>query len=337
MPIDRLPGHDEAEHRRCEDRWTVGRGQQDRERVLALIRDGAGEDFLQRDVEAGRLPTLTGMWDLRGLQIHGETLRFPEGDTFESIDFGFASFWHTTFENAVFESAMRFGRVCGCTFTRCIFIHGHCFATRFEDCQFVDCDFIESFSFTNCDFRSVDFCGCYLGLPMFDDCRFDAATRVSDSSPRPVRGFNAQRDLKRQSTLYIGISEAYRSGGAREKARDALFEALCAETRHNRDGARRAVGYVKEFVFGYGLRPGRVLRALVGMLIIGTAGFTPTMPPRDAFLVAAGAVFTFGVHADRLDQLAPLYSVLYTLLAFGGISLIALLAAVWARVFFADE
>ncbi len=248
IPIDRLPGYIEADHRESEDRWHTEQGRNDRERVLALIRAGAGEDFLQRDVEAGALPTLKGMSDLRGLQVHGETFQFPGGDTFESIDFSFASFWNTSFENAVFESAMRFGRVYGCTFIRCIFIYGGFSATRFENCRFTDCDFIESFGFTNCDFRSVVFAGCYLGIPIFDDCRFDGTTQVSPSAAKPVRGGNAQRDPKRESALYIGISAAYRSAGAREQSREALFIALKAVTRHNREGVGKALGFFKEYV-----------------------------------------------------------------------------------------
>jgi hypothetical protein len=73
------------------------------------------------------------------------------------------------------------------------------------------------------------------------------------------------------------------------------------------------------------------------VLLWGTAGFSLAMRPLDAFLLAAGAVFTFGVHADRLDQLSPVYSVVYISLAFAGISLVALLAVVLARMLFADD
>lgn len=54
VSIDRLPQFDPAQRERYRRRWEQNEGRHLRERVLELIRAGAGEDFLQGDFEAGR-------------------------------------------------------------------------------------------------------------------------------------------------------------------------------------------------------------------------------------------------------------------------------------------
>jgi hypothetical protein len=335
-PINRLPGHDISLRSKFEERWQTQEGRAARDLVLGLIREGAGEDFLQSDFECGRLSLLEDMWDLRGFQIQGETLRFPDNDTFEAIDFSYGAFWNTTFENAVFQSGMRFGRVSGCTFIRCTFIYGHFFATWFGNSRFVECDFIDSCGFTNCDFTNVHFESCYLGVSILTDCRFDTVCSVGPLTENSHRS-KRTRDLRLQADIYLGISDAYQAGRVSASRRKYLFLALQSTTRYNTVGVNRLLGFVKEYLFGHSLRPGRVLLSLLTLLLFGSVWFTTAMPVREAILFAAGALFTFGIHADKLDSLSTSYSIVYVFLAFAGISLTALFAAVWARVFLAED
>src|SRR5262249_26159652 len=100
VPIHMLPRFDHTERDRFQNRWEKPQGQSDHDRILTLIRAGAGEDFLQRAFERGQLTTIENMWDLRGIKIHSENLDFPPGDSFEAIDFSYANFYHTTFRRA---------------------------------------------------------------------------------------------------------------------------------------------------------------------------------------------------------------------------------------------
>ena len=150
------------------ERWEL-EGRATTEAVLNLIRKGAGEDFLQGDFEAGRLPVLDDMWDLRGLPLANEEFEFPTGDTFEAIDFSYARFTNLVFRNACFpQSSMSFGRVFGCRFVNCLFAYAHFYGTVFENCEFDSCDFVESNEFLNCDLKNVRFRRCFIwtaGIP----------------------------------------------------------------------------------------------------------------------------------------------------------------------------
>src|SRR5712692_593911 len=100
-PSDRLPLFDPEERGKYRRRWQGEEGRALREKILGMIRTGAGEDFLQWEFEQGRLGFLEDMWDLKGLDIFQESIAFPDGDTFEAIDFSYGHLYHSTFENAL--------------------------------------------------------------------------------------------------------------------------------------------------------------------------------------------------------------------------------------------
>ncbi len=336
-PIDRLPGLDKGERLRCQNRWEGEGGSSAKNLVLDLIQSGAGEDFLQIDFENGRLPILDDMCDLRGLELYDLNITFPDEDTFQSIDFSYSRFWHCHFKNALFQSRMSFGRIYGCVFEHCTFMYGSFYATTFEKCKFVNCDFIDSFILTNCDLRNTDFKSVFTRLSIFSDCRFDLQCQVDDPSNSPNSGFKGNLDPAILADFYQNISAAYRAGGNSGRGRDYLFLSQRAATRHNSVGVAKLVGYAKELVFGYGLRPMNVLGSLLAVLVLGWGLFTTATTPKQALLLAAGALFTFGAETGSLSALGYRYSILYVFLAFLGISLIALFVVVLARVIFADE
>lgn len=162
VSIDRLPQFDPSKREQYRRRWEQQDGRRLSERVLELIRGGAGEDFLQRDFEGGRLAPLEDMHDLKGLTIFDEHFDFPDGDTFEAIDFSHANFYHSTFNNAVFNCYIGFARIYNCEFRRCIFSFNHAYATTFDKCRFIECEFVESDTFTNCRFRDSEFRNCFM-------------------------------------------------------------------------------------------------------------------------------------------------------------------------------
>lgn len=340
-PIDRLPRFDLENHAKYRGRWEDTTGQALRDKILAMIRAGAGEDFLQQDFEAGELGFLEEMWDLKGLNIFQEQFDFPRGDTFENIDFSHAEFYHSAFNNAAFVgSSIAFAKIYNCTFKRCIFSFAHSYGTTFEKCTFVECDFVESNTFTNCVFRDVSFDQCFMPTRLFFDSSFDQLTRVGRSAPTPFRmnSGSFQIDLRNASDILGGIEDAYRDGRVPSKAREYYFLKMQAVTRHNSSSRREKLfGFVKEYLAGYGVRPWRVLAVMAAVLGMSTVLFSAVLGFTDGSILAAGALFTFGAKADLLDKLGSIHRMFYILTAFVGIALTALFITVLANVWFRDS
>ena len=65
--IDLIPNYDFEEAKRLQRRWTDDpEGPRTYEYILQKIREGGGEDFLQRDFENGKLGLLRDYCDLAG-------------------------------------------------------------------------------------------------------------------------------------------------------------------------------------------------------------------------------------------------------------------------------
>lgn len=337
-PIDRLPSFNPDKQNEYRRRWEIGEGPRLQEKVLEMIRAGAGEDFLQWEYESGSLRGfLEDMWDLRGLQIFQEEFIFSGGDTFEAIDFSHASLYHSTFDNAVFNCAIAFARIHNCTFKRCIFAFNNSYGTTFEQCKFIECEFVETNTFTNCVFRDVSFDRCFIPKRLFFDCSFDSLTRVGEFAPRPFRMNPYAVEPKDLSSILNGIEQAYRYGDNHGKARIYFFRRMQAFTRHNVTTRREKwFGFLKEYLAGYGVRPLRVLGVMAGALLATTVLFSAAVGWADGLILGAGALFTFGARADLLTHLGPGYRFIYVLTAFLGISLTALFVTVLANVWFRE-
>src|SRR6266550_6761179 len=156
-PIHALRQSAEADSRRARDRWNTPKGRTTLERVMDLIDSGAGEDFLQADFEAGRLPALTDMWDLKGIYIGNHEWTFPREDTFEAIDFSFGRFHNVSFTGAYFQSTFKFASLKECRFVNCSFQFTYFYGTEFDDVTFDGCDFLEFNDLVNCQLTQTRF------------------------------------------------------------------------------------------------------------------------------------------------------------------------------------
>ncbi|MBA4312877.1 MAG: hypothetical protein C0417_09630, partial [Chlorobiaceae bacterium] len=136
-PIHLLP-QNTGGHRQYKERWETDEGRILHDKILQLIRRGAGEDFLERDFQNGHLGFLENERDLRGFTFENENIVFPKGDNFQAIDFSYAEFGHSHFTNAFFYCSMSFTKFYGCTFNKCIFSFNHCYAAMFEKVTFRD-------------------------------------------------------------------------------------------------------------------------------------------------------------------------------------------------------
>ncbi len=339
-PIHLVPQYDRDAAERYQGRWETHDGQALRDKVLGMIRQGAGEDFLQWEFEHGGLGFLESMADLKGLKIFNEDITFPDGDSFEGIDFSYSEFYHSKFRNAAFISAFRFSRIYNCEFINCVFAFNGFYGTTLEKVKFINCDFFEQNSFTNCQLLDVQFQGCFIPENIFFDCRFDESTAVNELAPKPIRMTASGLVLEKshRAGIYKGIKEAYTAGGAVAKAREYFFKQMKAVTRYNTQGFwRKAWSYFFEYVAGYGVKPHRVLFTMCVVYLLSLLVFLQRYGLSDALLLTAGAFFTFGASSDLVREGPAFWQVFYVATSFLGISLTALFVTVLANVWLRER
>src|SRR6202035_551834 len=129
-------------------------------------------------------------------------------------------------------------------------------------------------------------------------------TRVSDPIGKAHGGWNLTFEKKELARIFQGIKEAYSAGGIAKQARTYFFRQNQAVTRHNSDTVwDRLGGHFLEFLTGYGVRPLRVLRALILLVSIGIGVFTTQVGFENALILTTGGFFTFGGYTDLLQCL----------------------------------
>jgi hypothetical protein len=340
--IDMLPAFDANERSRQRTRWNEA--EDVKNKILARIRAGAGEDFLQWEFENGNLGPIEDQWDLAGFDLFSEELVFSgNDDNFENIDFSYSEFWHTKFSNATFSQArFTFARLYNVEFHNCLFSFAHFYGAKLERCRFVNCDFIQENGFSNCDFINSEFTNCFFNKSKFSDCRFDENVRFNASGGKlilglrasPTSSFKEELIAPEASKIFRNIKEAYQSGQVYAEVRKYVFLQHQAYTRFNRAGRfHRAKAYAWEILAGYGVKPLRVLALLVFLFLLVFMRFAfISGDVRDGLLLSAGAFLTFGAKAELLNRLGVFDQLLYVSAAFAGVSLVALFITDMANV-----
>jgi hypothetical protein len=339
-PIHALRQSADADARQARGRWDTPEGQATLERVMELIDSGAGEDFLQADFEAGRLPALTDMWDLKGIYVGNQEWTFPPEDTFEAIDFSFGKFHKVSFTNALFQSTFKFALFKECRFVNCSFQFTYFYGTEFDDVEFEGCDFLEFNDLVNCQLTRTRFNSSYYAANLFTDCSFDRACELAPSTPKPVNvsSLGVGSGTGFLVELYRSVKEAYNAGGAPERSRDYYYKQMEAARLHQTPGKwDRTLAFAFKWIAGYGVRPLRVLATIAALYVLAAAIFKTAFDLPTSLLLAAGALFTFGARAEQLASVPWPYSVVYGLTSFGGIALTALFVTVLAAVFLRER
>lgn len=339
-PVHLLPQYNISKREKYTDRWDDTSGQALRDKILTMIRAGAGEDFLQWDFEQGQMGFLEDMWDLKGLNIFQEDITFPHGDNFEAINFSYADFYHSKFKNALFNCNFSFSKIYNCEFTNCVFSFNSFYGATLEKVKFTNCDFFECNTFTNCDYIQVGFENCFIPENLFIDCRFDENTKISNPIQKPLQMTKSGLlfDNKQLSGIFKGIKEAYASGNVVNKSRDYFFKQMQSVTRYNSSGVLdKLSGYFLEYIAGYGVKPFRVLSTMLGIFLFSLYLFSQKIGLSDGLILTSGALFTFGANADLLKALDVFYKVLYVATSFFGISLTALFITVLANVWLREK
>lgn len=341
-PIHLLPIYNWKDRDKYQDRWDNNSdGQRIRDEVLKMIRNGAGEDFLQWDFEHGKLGFLESYHDLKGIKIFREEINFPKGDNFEAIDFSYASFYHSKFRNATFPSTFfTFAKIYNCEFINCVFAYTGFYGATLEKTRLVNCDFIEHNHITNCDLRAVTLEKCFISANLFFDCKFDEQTTVDDPLEKPLIMSQGSFKFSKGSLAEIlkGIKEGYTAGNVIEQARLYYFKERQSITRYNAKSLQEKIyGYSLELLAGYGVKPFRVLISMVTIFSIFSTFFIAKIGSSEGLLLSAGAFFTFGANSDRLQTLGNFCKVIYVAESFFGISLMALFITVLANMWFKEK
>jgi len=339
-PIHLLPQFNAIQLNDFQRRWDGPDGLRLRDKILKMIRNGAGEDFLQWDFEQGKLGFLENMWDLRGIDIHQEDINFPYGDNFEGIDFSYAKFYHSKFKNAVFIStAFSFTRLHNCEFINCIFLFTGFYGSTLEKTKFINCEFIDGDEITNCDFRESRFRNCFYLGRLFFDCRFDETTSIDTPIDEPLSTTEGIKLNKTEhAEIYSGIKESYGAGNVFKQSRQYFFKQKQCLTRYNVNNLREKIGgYFLEFIAGYGTKPIRVLLSMLITFLFYSSFFMVKLGIANGLMLSAGAFFTFGANTNYLQTLCLPFKVLYIAEAFSGISLIALFITVLAKRWFGEK
>ncbi len=342
--IDLLPHFDLQRRQQVRQRWKDDTGRALFERIIILIREGAGEDFLQCGFENGELGFLSDYWDLAGIEIFKEDIVFPKGDNFENIDFSYAQFWHSTFTNACFpQTHFSFARLYNVTFKNCLFAFARFYGCEIEKCTFENCDFVEENGFSNCEIEETVFKNCFFNKNIFMNCRFDENVQIVNMSKPLLFGlrphaneFSQKLNVNQISGIYRGIKDGFVAGEIFNISRAYLFLQYQSYTRYNR--SRKLPSFIWELCAGYGLKP---LRILIVICIVFSFVFVWFLyrlgNVNDSLLISAGALLTFGAKAELLNQLSLFDHVVYIVAAFLGVSLIALFITVLANVLLKDN
>ncbi len=338
-PIYLLPQYNEQLIRKYQGRWETPEGLSLRETILAKIREGAGEDFLQWDFEQGKLRLLEDYWDLKGILFQSESIGLSKFSLFEALNFSYASFYNSKFRNASFEGPIfNFTKIVGCEFTNCTFLYTYFYGTTIEKTRFVNCDFIDRNHFVNCDIKETNFTQCFYNPSLFNDCKFDEETIFDNPLNNP--SYAPDSATLRNSSLaefYKGIKDGYGAGGVVRKAREYSYKEHHSITRYNSVFQEKIAGYFLELVSGYGLKPMRVLASMLILFLLFTIAFVVNMGSPDGVLLSAGAFFTFGGNIERLQNLNPIFIFAYVTESFLGIAFMAFFITVLAKYWFAER
>lgn len=338
-PLHLLPQFNGNESVKYQNRWRDYNGRQIFEKIIKMIENGAGEDFLEWDFDKGNLGFLENKGDLKGVNIFKKDINFPKGDNFEGIDFSYGKFYHSKFNNATFiESSFGFSSLYNCVFKNCLFAYNSFYGCTIEKVKFINCDFVENNAMSNCVLIETEYKNCFYNNVLFTDCKFDGNTSLDTPKDKPSSSFNAELDKTHLAEIYKSIKEAYFSGGVFMESKQYFFKQKQSITRHNKKGKLNKIGnFLLEFITGYGIKPMRVLFSMLLIFILFSSFFIGKLGFAKGILLSAGAFFTFGANANYLQYLSNFFKILYILEAFTGISMIALFIVVLSNLWFTEK
>jgi uncharacterized protein YjbI with pentapeptide repeats len=194
-PLHLLPQFNGNESAKYQNRWRDFNEKKMLDKIIKMIENGAGEDFLEWDFDNKKLGFLENKGDLKGIDIFEKDINFPKGDNFEGIDFSYGQFYHSKFHNATFvESSFGFASLYNCVFENCLFAFNTFYGCKIEKVKFINCDFVENNAMTNCVLIETKYKNCFYNGVLFSDCKFDVNTCLDTPKDKPSSSFHAELD-----------------------------------------------------------------------------------------------------------------------------------------------
>lgn len=338
QPVQLLPLYNPEKGKTLQDRWNTREGERDKQLLLKLINEGAGEDFLQGDFQSGRFSILEDEGDLRGLELWSLDITFPKNDTFEGIiDFSYSKWWHSKFKNGLFACSLLFARIYNCEFKNCTFYMFYSYGTTFEKCKFIDCDFIQSSSFANCRFIDCEFAAPFIENRPFQDCLFDSSTKISDNFEKLKIHNSPSSSIKLESKevpeIYKSIKDAYLAGEAFREYRKYFFLQKHFERNNSENILGKLSALLQEFSTGYGVKPeNTILLTIVVLLFFAFLFAFDTNSTSSPLLLSLAAFATVG----NIPENSP-FNYLFVVEGFLGIGFFALLITTLANIWFSEK
>lgn len=335
-PTHLLTRYDKKENDQTRERWSTKRGMQDKLYVIEKIKDGAGEDFLEWDVDSGKLPTIEDYHDLRGIDLWKLDIEFPSGDSFEGIDFSYSKMWHFTWKNACFpETTCNFARLYNITLEQCLFSFSYWYGTTFEKVRFVECDFVQHDMFNNCQFIDCSFENCFFSENVFVDCKFDSRTTINVGKESPNGNFKVKLDRKEQPAIFKGIKDAYMSGEVYPMYRRFFFNQKKSEREELLTGLDKYNALINELFTGYGTKwQNTVYVSLVVVLLFAMVYMLAFNVDFLGALKLSGSSF---VSLGDTTTMNGIQSTLYLIETGIGIGMLALFVTVLANIWFTER
>jgi len=271
IEISQLKEFDLKEYEEVSTRWNTIEGIDALKHIEKKIRQGAGEDFLQGDVQYGVLKNfLKDEFDLRGISLNRIDLKCPYSDNFQNLDFSYGKLHICTFEDCLFDSTFYFVKFKNCTFKKCTLASSYFKGCYFVDCIFDEVDFFIERRFENCVIENTTFEKFYCPGNILSDCKISNSSEFSEpltksNYPNWDHGFNK----KTFSDFFNELNLGYKRSGAFKKASDNRFKAEKCHTRYNSKNHLEKWFriLILELMIGYGERPIRTLLASLFVIV----------------------------------------------------------------------
>lgn len=296
--------------------------------VIKKIKEGGGKGFCQELLSFSEFPG-----DLRGIFLEAIAVNGPKSDNIrQNIDFSYSKFNNCTFENFSFGSVFNFVEFSNCKFNNCQFNYARYNNCFFKECEFNTCSFINNSIFFNCRFDKSKFKEYFFYGRLFEECVFDINVEIGEPLYKH-NDFKQPMDKKDLISHYVSLQNAYKAGGAKEKARECYYYGCVTKTKFG-CGSKKEYCYriFLQVLAGYGVKPFRAIYVGIGIIFMFTIIFTWADCFFKAFLMSLSAFLNMG---DATSLVWP-YDILYLLEGFLGFSILGIYITTLANKWFSE-
>lgn len=308
IEISQLQEFDSDTYEKVTKRWDTEQGFKALKHIEKLIQDGAGEDFLQYDVQNGILKGfLDNERDLKGINLSNIEVDCPKTDNFQGIDFSYSRFYNCHFNGCLFDATFLFTKFIDCTFEDCTFSNTIFKGSFFIDSQIKNVDFVNNGRIDNCEIENSKFSGYFFQRNLFSNCKIFNSSEIEKPQKFPNKNWgDLEFNYQTLADFYSALSLGYSESKAIEKSSEKRFLSRQAYTNYNtKSKLRKWSRYlINEKIAGYGEKPSFILRAsfllvLLSAILFLFSGFS--IRESSKIINYNFNIFGFWQHLDNLN------------------------------------